>query len=527
MTPDQAIVDALPRRISHPPLAWAGKTPDAPALREGDIEWSYARLGAAVRRMAERMAGLGVRGGDRVMLVGENGLALVTLMLAASELDAWPAIINARLSEREIDGIRDHCRPRRVFYTDAVSPDAAAHAVRHGAEPLGDPDLPPMAVGPLLEAEPEPVYPDNVRQVGALIYTSGTTGQPKGVMLSHRGLLFVAAISGRQRGLHGADRTYGVLPISHVFGVASTCLGTLYAGGCLHTVPRFDPKAVVRALEEDGVTVLQGVPAMYAKLVEHIHATGKPLNAPHLRYLSSGGSVLDLSLKRDVEATFGLTLHNGYGLTECSPTVTQTRLDSPRTDTSIGPPLPCVEVRFVDHATGWDVPSGEVGELWVRAPNVMLGYYRAPELTAQMLTPDGWLKTGDVARLEPDGCVSVVGRIREIIIHSGFNVYPEEVEGVLASHPAVTLAAVIGREVAGNEEVLAFVQLAPGQEVAEAELKAWAAERLAPYKRPARIVAVPALPASPTGKLKKGTLREMAEGLLARGMQEHKGGTNQ
>lgn len=504
------MVESLPARISHPPLAWAERTPDAPALREGDTEWSYGRFGAAIRRARSRLDALGVRGGDRVMIVCENGLATVTLIMAASELDAWPVIVNARLSDREIDTIRDHCRPRRIFYTDDISPAAAAQAGRHGAEPLGDAELPAMSVSPLLAADPEPVHPDNTRQVGAVIYTSGTTGHPKGVMLSHRGLLFVASVSGHMRGLNGNDRTYGVLPISHVFGLASTCLGTLYAGGCLHTVPRFDPKLVWAALALEGVTVFQGVPAMYAKLIEHGKVTGQTPVAPQLRYLSSGGSVLDLELKQEVEATYGLPLHNGYGLTECSPTVTQTRMDALRSDTSIGPPLPLVELRFVDPVSGRDVPPGEIGELWVRAPNIMLGYYREPQMTAEVITPDGWLKTGDVAWQEPDGCLAVVGRIREIIIHSGFNVYPEEVEGVLCSHPAVTLAGVVGHRTAGNEAVVAFVQFAPGRSASEEELKAFAAERLASYKRPARIIAMPALPASPTGKLRKNDLRAVA-----------------
>ena len=185
--------------------------------------------------------------------------------------------------------------------------------------------------------------------IAAIVYTSGTSGRPKGVMLTHANLLFVATSSARLRELGPADRVYGALPIYHVYGLASMLLGTFCAGACLQVVPRFDAARALDALAHDGLTVFQGVPAMYARMLERL-PRGHARAAPRLRYLYAGGSPLDPTLKAQVEQRFGLPLHNGYGLTECSPTVSQTRLDAPRTDTSVGPPIPGIEIRIVDSA---------------------------------------------------------------------------------------------------------------------------------------------------------------------------------
>ena len=502
------IIAGLPRRISHVPLAWAGRAPHTPALRAADTVMTYGELVTVIAAAKDVLLGLGVRPGDRVMIVNENSIGLVALVFAASELDAWSVIVNARMSSREIDVIRDHCRPRRVFYTVSVSPEARAHADRHGADTLRIDGIEPLAVSATFEGEVEPVHSAGDRQVAALIYTSGTTAEPKGVMLTHRNVLYIAAVSGRQRGLAAGDHVYGVLPISHVFGLASTFLGTVYAGGCLELVPRFDPGHLAAALAR-GITVFQGVPAMYARLLEYAQVKGIRLQAPRLRYLSAGGAPLDLALKSRVEKTFGLILNNGYGLTECAPTVSQTLIDEPRSDDSVGPPLPGLETRIVD-ADGRDAEPGNVGELWVRGPNVMAGYYRNEKATCEVLSNDGWLRTGDLARSGTDGHLFIVGRAKELIIRSGFNVYPAEVEGVLNDHPTVTLSAVVGRCVAGNEEVVAFVQLVPGCTVGEEEIRMFAANRLAPYKVPSRVVRLDEFPAGSTGKVLKRKLFEMA-----------------
>lgn len=501
---------APPARISDIVGHWAARAPRAPALREDGRAWSYGQLAEAVDAGARMLREHGVRPGDRVMLVGENCLAQVALMFATARLDAWIVCANARLAAPEIDQIRAHCGARRVFYTVAGSPEAAAHGARHGAAELAGPLPGPILISPLNDAcQPEPVHAAGADQVAALIYTTGTTGQSKGVMLTHRNLLFVAAASSAVRALEPRDRAYGVLPISHVFGLASVMLATLYAGACLRLAPRFSVAALLAALDEDALTVLQGVPAMYARLLEASAGRAAPL-ASRLRFAYAGGSPLDPALKQAAETLLGVPLHNGYGMTESSPTISQTRLDAPRADTSVGHALPGVRLKVVGR-DGEALAAGAIGELWVRGPNVMLGYYRAAALTAAALRPDGWLNTGDMARLDADGALFIVGRTKELIIRSGFNIYPLEIEALLNAHPGVTQSAVVGRAVgSGEEEVVAFIEADPRQPAAPAQLRAYLAGALAPYKRPSEIIVMAALPAAATGKILKARLRALA-----------------
>jgi acyl-CoA synthetase (AMP-forming)/AMP-acid ligase II len=506
-----ALIATLPERIADIPARIAARDPQHPALIEDTRRLTRGQLAQAVDAVAALLAEQGVRAGDRVMIVAENSIVQIVLLFAAAKLDAWALVSNARLSAAELDAVRAHARPRMVGYAVEASPDARQHAERHGAQPergIGV-DIGAWSYAIDDEAQVEPVETASHRQCAALIYTTGTTGSPKGVMLSHRNLLFIAAMSSTLRRVNADDVIYTVLPISHVYGVASVCLGSLYAGATLRLAPRFSPEAVRRALAEERVSIFQGVPAMHAKLLEHLQANQLPWSAPQLRFAYSGGSPLDAALKSRVESVYGITLHNGYGMTESSPTVSQTMIDAPRADCSVGQPIPGIEVRFVG-VDGADAAQGEVGELWVRGPNVMLGYYRNPQQTQATVTADGWLKTGDLARQDADGALHIAGRSKELIIRSGFNVYPAEVEHVLNAHPDVVQSAVIGRAVEGNEEVVAFVELIGGARATPADLDAWCAARLAPYKRPAEIKVLAALPAASTGKILKHRLRDLA-----------------
>jgi long-chain acyl-CoA synthetase len=287
-------------------------------------------------------------------------------------------------------------------------------------------------------------------------------------------------------------------------------IATLMHGATLYVVSRPDPATLAQAIEKDGITTLFGVPATYQRLLEHKAVKGLDrLVKGSLRSMSVAGSPLDLSLKARVEEEFGIPLLNNYGITECSPGLSGVRESEPARDETVGRTLPAVEFRIVDKA-GAQVPTGEVGELHVRGPNVMLGYYRAADLTAAAVDHHGWFNTGDLARVNARGELYIAGRTKELIIRSGFNVYPAEVEAVLNSHESVVQSAVVGRHIEGNEEVVAFVQLLPRARVSSEELQAFVAKQLTSYKRPCEIIILEALPAASTGKILKNKLFEMA-----------------
>ena len=497
-------------RISDVVKHWAEYSPDSPALVESTGAWSYRQLASAISDTQTWLRALGVRPGDRVVIVGENCRSFIAILLASAALDVWPVLVNARLSNREIDEIQDHCGARRVLYTISVSPHASDHAKRHGAVVEEREGLGAVGIGPLNEeAVPESLDSNVADGVAALIYTSGTTGLPKGVMLSHRNLLFMAEGSATVRSVSPQDRVYGVLPMSHAVGLSVVLLGSLVAGASLYLTPRFDPMTARVTLERDQITLLLGTPAIFNQLLRY--ATLRKISSlkfPALRIISSSGAPLDSATKSGIESLFGMVLHNGYGITECSPTIALTRPESPRTDTSIGAVFPGVEIKLI-RSDGQVASASEIGELRVRGPNIMKGYYRAPEETAAAVDAEGWFNTRDLARLE-DGNLFIVGRTKDLIVHRGFNVYPAEVEAVLNAHPAVVQSAVVGRSINGDEEVVAFVQLLPESALTADELAEYSAQHLAQYKRPSQIVLVSAMPVTPTGKIMKGELREMA-----------------
>ncbi|MFD1695570.1 class I adenylate-forming enzyme family protein [Roseibium aestuarii] len=461
--------------------------------------WTWAEYAGAVREAAAILGETGITAGERVLIVCENSLMAASFVFASSLVGAVAVPVNARMNSHEIKRIADHAKPHVTVWACDVSAEAAAHAEAAGAE------LRTASFGSYGLKAHEGL--DKGAPVGAhvavLLYTTGTTGDPKGVMLTHGNLLFAGNASATLRGMTSQDQIYGALPMTHVFGLASMLVGGATARASIRMVPRFRADRLLEALREEA-TMLPAVPQMHALLMQHTASLGEEkLTGSPLRYVSSGAAPLDPAWKRKAEAFYGLPLQNGYGLTESTAGVSSTKNPIGSPDISVGKPLPGVEVR-IDETLG-NEPG--VGEVLTRGPHVMGGYFRNAEETSRAITPDGFLRTGDLGRIDAEGNLHIVGRAKELIIRSGFNVYPPEVEAAFNDHPQVVQCAVVGRKTEdGNEEVLAFVQCADPNAVDMAALKAFTDERLTSYKRPSRIVLTTKLPAASTGKILKADL---------------------
>jgi long-chain acyl-CoA synthetase len=476
-------------------------------------KWSYYDMKAAVEVAAGKLTELGVRPGDRIMLVCENSIAGILITLAASRIDAITAIINSRQSAREIDAIREDCAPRRVIYTDIVSRSAAEHANRHETKDYDFGRVGLLKVSENNEdCEPLERFEDPAKQVAVLIYTTGTTGRPKGVMLSHRNLGFIAVRGKRMGNMGPADVSLCLMPIAHSYGFAQV-IASIYAATRMIVMPRFDLEKVLDLIESGTLTGFAAVPALYAKIIDSCEKTGRSLMPNALRSLLVGTAPLDLTLRRSIEDLFGVVVVNGYGLTETSPTISRSLYQFGSESVDIGAPVAGVETKLVDE-DGKEVARGEPGELWVRGPNVMVGYFGNPEATAAIFDDEGFMNTGDVVRQSEGGIMTIEGRTKELIIKSGFNVYPVEVEAQLNAHPAVLNSAVVGCMWKGDETVVAFVEGVPGARVNPEKIRDFVREKLTAYKVPSHIYVVETLPYSPNAKILKKILKERADQLI-------------
>ncbi len=488
---------------------WLRQDAGRPFLFLPDGELSFADTDRQVQALQTELQAAGVRHGDRVLIVAENCPEHVALILACSRIGAWSCGVNVRMAPGELAAFAAQADARRIYYTSAVSDVAAAHAqaAGAGASVLGALQCGAVHQGARAETG------DAAEGIAAIIFTSGTTGTPKGVLVSHDGLTHFGRVSAQSRQLHSGDRSYACLPMTHIFGLATLLAASLHAGAGLVMRSRFVASDVVTALAQHRVSQLQGPPTMFVRLLAHLDEAGIPHpHCPQLRYIYTGAGPLDAGLKQRVEVCFSQPLHHGYGLSEFAGSVHVTALGQHRADTSAGLRVEDAELRIVD-AQGNDLPCDVTGEIWLRGRGLMPGYFRDAQATAQVMRPGGWYASGDLGRLEADGALFVVGRLKEMIIRSGFNVYPAEVEAVLMAFAAIEQAAVLGQPLvgadAGNEAIVAFVQLRSGHTLDLAALDAHLLHHLAPYKRPQRVQQLQQLPMTNSGKVLKRELRQL------------------
>ena len=477
----------------------AADHPDRPALRAGDRVLTYRELDEASARMADLVQVYGVTPGARVGVMLPNVPEFAVAYYGVLRAGGVVVPLNPLLKAREVAFHLTDAGAGLLVAAEAAAPEAKAGAEEALDAPVivvDDDFLPELA-----EREPATDVVDRDPQdTAVLLYTSGTTGKPKGAELTHDNLVRNVEVSQSDLlQLTPDDVVFGGLPLFHAFGQTVTLNTTIAQGAVLVLLARFAPAAALALMADQRVTVFAGVPTMYGALLGE---DGAP-ELPDLRVCVSGGAALPVEVLHRFEERFGAPVLEGYGLSETSPVASFNRVDARRPGT-IGHPVSGVEMRIVDAESGEPVEAGEAGEIAVRGHNVMKGYWQRPDATAEVLSDDGWFRTGDIGRVDEDGFFAVVDRKKEVVIRGGFNVYPRELEEVLYEHPDVAEAAVIGLpDDRLGEEVGSAVALRPGATITETELRDHVKAQVAAYKYPRHVWFVDALPKGPTGKIQK------------------------
>jgi long-chain acyl-CoA synthetase len=495
------------------------RAPDREAVVDARERLTWRAAHDRVRRLAGGLARLGVRPGDRVAALLPNGAPFCLATFAALELGALLVPLSTKLRREELRFLLGDAVPRvlladAAFYEE-VEPLRAAlpgtvYVLAGAGWAPGTLSLDDLLDGPpWTGAAPAGAAADDAPAF--LLYTSGTTGRPKGALATHGNVVHSCLTFERLYGLRDGERSLVVVPLVHVTGlIAQLCAMTAVAGAVV-LMPRFDAGEALRLLAAEGATHLVAAPTVYVMLMARPDYRAAAL--PRLRILGYGGAPIASDTVRALREWLpGARLHNTYGLTEtASPATCLADADALARIDTVGRPVPVGECRTVDPASGRDAGAGAVGELWVRGPMVVAGYWENPAATAAAIVEDGWLRTGDLATIDADGYVTIRDRIKDMINRGGEKVYCVEVEEALCAHPGVLEAAVVGLpDPVYGERVKACVVARPGTRLDADDVRAWVRARLARFKAPEVVEIVDALPRNPNGKVMKALLRRPA-----------------
>lgn len=487
-----------------------GHDPDAVALISRGRPTTYAALEEQVARLRGGLASIGVGDGDRVAVLCSNSRHFVVTYFATLGLGAVAVPLNPLSPAPELEAEISNVSAKVVVieklstatWNNVDRSKVPSVAAVVSCDPSSAPDG-AIPIGELLAAAPVDMVDLDPEHLATLIFTSGTAGKPRAAMLTH-GNLAANLEQSLTTGDHvsAGDVVYTVLPLFHIFGLNVAMTMGLSVGATVLLVQRFDPTTAVDTIAERGVTVLPGSPSMWSSFAYFDQLDGSEFST--VRVALSGAARLPIATAQLMRDRFGVDISEGYGLTEASPIVTSSLGEQARFG-SVGRVLAGVQVRLVN-ADG-DIPAGDVGEVWVKGPNVFAGYFRDADATDAVLTDDGWLKTGDMATVDDDGFMWLVDRAKDLVIVSGFNVFPAEVEDVLVTHPDVSEAGVVGvPHPHTGEAVKAFVVAADGSDVDEESLVEYCLDHLARYKCPNKIMFVSELPRNESGKLMRRQL---------------------